>query len=76
MGDIFRFVKGRRLTKEDMIEGDTNYLGAIGENNGVRQHIQVGPGDISAPNCIIFIVMVIKANRYRLAAGENGSLRR
>lgn len=113
MGDIFRFVKGRRLTKEDMIEGDTNYLGAIGENNGVRQHIQVEPGDISAPNCItvnyngsvgeafyqskpfwasddvnilyadgwkmnkynaLFIVTVIKANRYRFSYGRKWTL--
>ena len=41
MGDLFRFVKGRRLTKADMIEGDTNYLGAISENNGVRQRIKL-----------------------------------
>lgn len=52
MGDLFRFVKGRRLTKADMIDGQTNYLGAISENNGVRQHIQVEPEDISPANCI------------------------
>lgn len=113
MGDLFRFVKGRRLTKADMIEGDTNYLGAISENNGVRQHIQVEPEDISAPNCItvnyngsvgeafyqaepfwasddvnilyadgwemnkynaLFIVTVIKANRYRFSYGRKWTL--
>ena len=113
MGDLFRFVKGRRLTKADMIEGDTNYLGAISENNGVRQHIQVEPKDISAPNCItvnyngsvgeafyqaepfwasddvnilyadgwemnkynaLFIVTVIKANRYRFSYGRKWTL--
>ena len=113
MGDLFRFVKGRRLTKADMIEGDTNYLGAISENNGVRQHIQVAPKDISAPNCItvnyngsvgeafyqaepfwasddvnilyadgwemnkynaLFIVTVIKANRYRFSYGRKWTL--
>ena len=113
MGDIFRFVKGRRLTKADMIDGDTNYLGAISENNGVRQHIQVEPEDISAPNCItvnyngsvgeafyqsepfwasddvnilyadgwqknnynaLFIVTVIKANRYRFSYGRKWTL--
>lgn len=113
MGDLFRFVKGRRLTKADMIDGNTNYLGAISENNGVRQHIQVDPEDISAPNCItvnyngsvgeafyqsepfwasddvnilyadgwemnkynaLFIVTVIKANRYRFSYGRKWTL--
>lgn len=113
MGDLFRFVKGRRLTKADMIDGDTNYLGAISENNGVRQHIQVEPEDICAPNCItvnyngsvgeafyqlepfwasddvnilyadgwdmnkynaLFIVTVIKANRYRFSYGRKWTL--
>lgn len=113
MSDLFRFVKGRRLTKADMIDGDTNYLGAISENNGVRQHIQVESEDISAPNCItvnyngsvgeafyqaepfwasddvnilyadgwemnkynaLFIVTVIKANRYRFSYGRKWTL--
>lgn len=113
MGDLFRFVKGRRLTKADMIDGATNYLGAISENNGVRQHIQVELEDISAPNCItvnyngsvgeafyqaepfwasddvnilyadgwemnkynaLFIVTVIKANRYRFSYGRKWTL--
>ncbi len=113
MGDLFRFVKGRRLTREDMIDGGINYLGAINENNGVRQHIQVEPEDVSAPNCItvnyngsvgeafyqskpfwasddvnilyadgwemnkynaLFIVTVIKANRYRFSYGRKWTL--
>lgn len=113
MGDLFRFVKGRRLTKAEMIDGNTNYLGAISENNGVRQHIQVDSGEISAPNCItvnyngsvgeafyqaepfwasddvnilyadgwvmnkynaLFIVTVIKANRYRFSYGRKWTL--
>lgn len=113
MGDLFRFVKGRRLTKADMIDGNTNFLGAISENNGVRQHIQVEPEEISAPNCItvnyngsvgeafyqaepfwasddvnilyadgwvmnkynaLFIVTVIKANRYRFSYGRKWTL--
>lgn len=113
MGDLFRFVKGRRLTKADMIEGNTNYLGAISENNGVRQHIQVEPEEISTPNCItvnyngsvgeafyqaepfwasddvnilyangwemnkynaLFIITVIKANRYRFSYGRKWTL--
>lgn len=113
MGDLFRFVKGRRLTKADMIDGSINYLGAISENNGVRQHIDVAPEDISAPNCItvnyngsvgeafyqsepfwasddvnilyadgwtmnkynaLFIVTVIKANRYRFSYGRKWTI--
>lgn len=113
MGNLFRFVKGKRLTKEDMIEGSTNYLGAISENNGVRQHIQVEPEYISSANCItvnyngsvgeafyqhepfwasddvnvlyadgwemnkynaLFIVTVIKANRYRFSYGRKWTL--
>lgn len=42
MGDLFRFVKGKRLTKADMIQGNTNFLGAISENNGVREKIDIG----------------------------------
>ena len=113
MGDLFRFVKGRRLTKADMIDGSVNYLGAISENNGVRQHIEVAPEDISSPNCItvnyngsvgeafyqsepfwasddvnilyangwtmnkynaLFIVTVIKANRYRFSYGRKWTM--
>jgi len=113
MGDLFNFIKGRRLTKADMIVGDTNYLGAISENNGVRQHIQAESEDICSPNCItvnyngsvgeafyqsepfwasddvnilyangwemnkynaLFIVTVIKANRYRFSYGRKWTL--
>ncbi len=113
MGDLFRFVKGRRLTKADMIDGPINYLGAISENNGVRQHIEVAPEDTSAANCItvnyngsvgeafyqsepfwasddvnilyadgwamnkynaLFIVTVIKANRYRFSYGRKWTM--
>lgn len=113
MGDLFRFVKGRRLTKADMIDGPINYLGAISENNGVRQHIEVAPEDICAANCItvnyngsvgeafyqsepfwasddvnilyadgwimnkynaLFIVTVIKANRYRFSYGRKWTM--
>ncbi len=50
MGELFNFVKGKRLTKADMIPGNVNFLGAISENNGVRDHIET---DIMcAPNCI------------------------
>ena len=50
LGDLFRFYKGKRLTKEDMTEGTINFVGAISENNGVRQSIDVEP--MFAPNCI------------------------
>jgi hypothetical protein len=50
LGRLFNFVKGKRLRKEDMSEGNTNYLGAISENNGIRQLIDAP--SIFKPNCI------------------------
>lgn len=50
LGQLFNFVKGKRLRKEDMLEGSTNYLGAISENNGIRQLIDA-PAIFKA-NCI------------------------
>lgn len=50
LGQLFCFVKGKRLTKEDMSEGSTNYLGAISENNGIRQLIDAPA--IFKGNCI------------------------
>ena len=50
MDSLFRFVKGKRLTKEDMVPGDLNYLGAISENNGVREKIEADY--YWEPNCI------------------------
>lgn len=50
LGQLFSFVKGKRLTKENMIEGNTNYLGAISDNNGIRQLIDA-PAIFQA-NCI------------------------
>lgn len=50
MGYLFRFEKGKRLTKADMIPGDINYLGAISENNGVREKIETDY--FWQPNCI------------------------
>lgn len=113
IGDLFRFIKGKRLTKNDMVDGEINYLGAISENNGVRQCIQVDPKFISSPNCItvnyngsvgeafyqhkpfwasddvnilyskgwdmnkynaLFIITVIKANRYRFSYSRKWTL--
>lgn len=43
MNDLFHFSKGKRLTKEDMIVGGLNYIGAISDNNGIRQLIDAVP---------------------------------
>lgn len=112
MGSLFDFVKGKRLTKSDIIPGDTNFLGAISENNGVRERITTTY--FWKPNCItvnyngsvgeafyqsesfwasddvnilyakefwklnkyvaIFIVTVIKANKYRFGYGRKWTL--
>jgi len=50
LGELFRFYKGKRLTKEAMTEGAINFIGAISENNGVRQIIDIEP--MFSPNCI------------------------
>ena len=50
MREIFNFSKGKRLTKDDMIEGKTNYIGAISDNNGIRQFIDAAP--THKGNCI------------------------
>lgn len=39
LGSLFDIQKGKRLTKANMIEGVDNFLGAIDDNNGVRQKI-------------------------------------
>ena len=50
MEEIFIFTKGKRLTKEDMLPGTLNFLGAISENNAVRDHINAFPQHCG--NCI------------------------
>ena len=50
LGKLFTFKKGKRLTKADMVTGTVNFIGAISENNGVRQLIDVEPR--YSPNCI------------------------
>ena len=35
MGDYFKFYKGKRLTKANMISGDINFIGATAVNNGI-----------------------------------------
>lgn len=112
MESLFKFAKGKRLTKADMIPGNVNFLGAISENNGVREKIE---SDYCwKPNCItvnyngsvgeafyqkdpfwasddvnvlyarefwvlnkyiaMFIITVIKANRYRFGYGRKWTI--
>lgn len=52
IGDLFVGRRGKRLIKEDMIPGKTNYIGAISSNNGVREHIRAEPEGIFPGNCI------------------------
>jgi hypothetical protein len=50
MGDLFNFQKGVRLIKEHMIQGTTNFVAAISDNNGVRDKIELEP--TNQGNCI------------------------
>ncbi len=50
MNDIFKFTKGKRLVKNDMIPGKLNYLGAISDNNAVRDSINASAQHMG--NCI------------------------
>lgn len=50
LGNLFIFQKGKRLTKADMISGNVNFLGAISENNGIREKIDTDK--VWKPNCI------------------------
>lgn len=111
--DIFNLEKGKRLTKADMVSGNLNYIGAISENNGVRECIDVDHDKIKAGNCItvnyngsvgeafyqaepfwasddvnilypkdwdmnkynaLYIVTVIKLNRYMFSYGRKWTL--
>lgn len=112
LSELFNFEKGKRLTKNDMIPGNVNFLGAISENNGIREKIET---DFCwKPNCItvnyngsvgeafyqdkpfwasddvnvlyakewwlmnkynaLFIITVIKANKYRFSYGRKWTL--
>lgn len=112
LSELFNFEKGKRLTKADMIPGNVNFLGAISENNGIREKIET---DFCwKPNCItvnyngsvgeafyqdkpfwasddvnvlyakewwlmnkynaLFIITVIKANKYRFSYGRKWTL--
>ena len=50
LGDIFDFSKGKRLTKEEIVPGNINFIGAISENNGIREKIETDY--VWEPNCI------------------------
>lgn len=39
IGELFDIQKGKRLTKENIKQGTTNFLGAISDNNGIREKI-------------------------------------
>ena len=41
--DLFEIKKGRRLTKANMKDGSTPFVGAIDSNNGYRQFVDVSP---------------------------------
>ncbi len=41
--DLFEIKKGKRLTKADMIEGETPFIGSIDSNNGYREYIDAKP---------------------------------
>lgn len=112
LSELFHFEKGKRLTKTDMISGNINFLGAISDNNGIREKIET---DFCwKPNCItvnyngsvgeafyqdkpfwasddvnvlyakegwlmnkynaLFIITVIKANKYRFSYGRKWTL--
>jgi len=38
-GDLFDIRKGKRLTKEDMVEGPYPFIGATDANNGITAHV-------------------------------------
>lgn len=43
LSDLFDIRKGKRLTKAEMLPGDTPFISAIDSNNGLRQHVSVAP---------------------------------
>ncbi|MEM7690340.1 MAG: restriction endonuclease subunit S [Pseudomonadota bacterium] len=41
--DLFKVRKGKRITKSNLKEGSTPFIGAIDSNNGYRQYVDVKP---------------------------------
>lgn len=62
LDEIFTLKKGKRLTKADMIEGSLNYIGAISDNNGVRQKIDA-PKQYDG-NCITVIITEVLVKHF------------
>ncbi|GHT18515.1 hypothetical protein FACS1894189_6510 [Planctomycetales bacterium] len=50
LDELFIFKKGKRLIKEDMEDGNTNFIASIDDNNGIRQKISLPPAHKG--NCI------------------------
>jgi hypothetical protein len=50
IGDIFDFYKGKRIIKENMTAGKTNFIASIDDNNGIREQIDEIPSHQG--NCI------------------------
>ncbi|MCI8306998.1 MAG: restriction endonuclease [Lachnospiraceae bacterium] len=50
MESVFVIKKGKRLTKANIVEGTTNFIGAISGNNGIREKISEEP--LYEGNCI------------------------
>jgi len=111
MDDIFIFHKGKRIIKEDMTPGKTNFVASIDGNNGIREKIDITPahqgncitvnynGSVgeafyqNAPFCAsddvnilypksrilnkyigLFLVTVIRFNKYRFGYGRKWTL--
>ena len=50
MDEVFVFHKGKRIIKEEMAQGDTNFVASIDNNNGIREKIDRVP--VHRGNCI------------------------
>lgn len=110
--ELFDIKKGKRLTKADMIEGKTPFIGSIESNNGYREYIDEDPihtgntitvnyngsvaeafyqpnpfwasDDVNVlypkfnmnPFSALFIVTVIKAEKYRFNYGRKWHVER
>ncbi len=112
LDSLFDFVKGKTLIRPNKVPGNVNFLGAVRENNGVRERIETSFQ--WKPNCItvnyngsvgeafyqsepfwasddvnvlyakkfwtlnqftaMFIITVIKENRYRFGYGRKWTL--
>ena len=110
--ELFLIKKGKRLTKEDMVEGKTPFIGSIDSNNGYREYIGQSPNhsgntitvnyngsvaesfyqpnpfwasdDVNvlypkfkmSPYMALFIVTILKAEKYRFNYGRKWHVER